>query len=670
MKIHRAMRPMVLLLALAAIFLAATPAAAQGTRPQTAHALNSAAQPATQLPAADDPNPMTNQWYSAQLHLHGWSNHNGSVQPASVEMHSAWAEAAGLDVIWWADHNPTFTQTTDSPVSFASATIDPNTLVVNVPLPPGTPWWAVYNYITKLQPSTAGMGQAAASLSNGMVRMEMQANADQSFDRFQYRGLSTDNFRVQGLEFTRPLASDPVLSFDATRCGAITGDTYAEVRVGLSWHNFDAPVSHDLIYRLVPGNQTGGIVHSSSRVTVTVPLTGGPVQLPLLEHASLLPDGDDNSIQDLYFTVGARNSATACMTVGNFNIHSRVAQTTQILQAYNDVLARNQAATGVTQVATWEQFSGVRHLNPYIATTSTLLPGVPDIQVENFVPLIHSQDGLVMLNHPFGAGYGNPDPGPDQDARVQAILSELLANQGWNLDMIEIYKLRGRVDLQHHLDLWDLLGVNGLQLCATSTSDAHGAPFTLNHAMVAWINAASPSRDDLMTGLRSCRVFFGDLRLFDGALDLRLGSTPMGSVYPTRPGMQPLHITVDPLPAGAQVKLVQQRLQPGNTLIHLVDHQIVDPAQPVMIDVSQPSQVRVEVWSANGQMMAFSNRILIQPLTCDTNANSQIEIADVQVVAGAFGQTVPPAPARYDLRPDGRIDLWDVTAAAECWLTR
>ena len=54
MKIHRAMRPMVLLLALAAIFLAATPAAAQGTRPQTAHALNSAAQPATQLPAADD----------------------------------------------------------------------------------------------------------------------------------------------------------------------------------------------------------------------------------------------------------------------------------------------------------------------------------------------------------------------------------------------------------------------------------------------------------------------------------------------------------------------------------------------------------------------------------------------------------------------------------------
>jgi hypothetical protein len=663
-RIHRALHHVLLLTALAAIFLAATPAAAQDQRPQ------SAAQQAAQPQTEGDSDTLTNQWYSTQLHVHGWSNHNGAVQPASIEMNAAWAASVGMDVIWWADHNPSFTQTTDSTVSFAGATINPNTSIVNIPLPPGTPWWAVYNYITQFQPSFSGNGQGTASLSNNMLRMELQANADQTFDRFQYRGLSTDDFRVQGLEFTRPLVSDPVLSFDATRCDAASSDTYAEVRIGLSWHNFSAPVSHNLIYRLVPANQAGSIVHSSSRVTVTVPLTGAPVQLPLLEHASLLPNGDDNAIQDLYLTVGAKNNATACMTVGNFNIHSRVPQTTQILQAYRDVLARNQAATGVAQVATWEQFSGVRHLNPYLATTSTLLPGLPDIQVENFVPLIHSQDGLVMLNHPFGAGYGNPDPAPTQDARVQAALSELLANQAWDLDMIEIYKLRGRVDLQHHLDLWDLLGVNGHQLCATSTSDAHGAPFTLNHAMVAWIHGSSTTRDGLLPGLRSCRVFFGDLRLFDGVLDLRLGSTPMGSVYPTRPGMQPLHITVDPLPAGAQVKLVQQRLQPGTTLIHLVDHQIVDPTQPVMIDVSQPSQVRVEVWSASNQMMAFSNRIVIQPLQCDTNNNGQLDIADVQVVAGAFGQSVPPAPARYDLRPDSVIDLWDVTAAAECWLTR
>jgi hypothetical protein len=134
--------------------------------------------------------------------------------------------------------------------------------------------------------------------------------------------------------------------------------------------------------------------------------------------------------------------------------------------------------------------------------------------------------------------------------------------------------------------------------------------------------------------------------------------------------MQPLHVILDPLPAGAQVKLVQQLLQPGTGLTYLVDHQIIDPTLPVMIDVSQPSQVRVEVWSSDGRMMAFSNRIVIRPLQCDANSSGYVDIADVQVVAGAFGQIVPPAPARYDLRPDGRIDLWDIIAAGECWLVR
>jgi hypothetical protein len=585
-------------------------------------------------------------------------------------MHSAWASSVGLDVIWWADHNPTFTQTTDTTVGFANATIDPNTLNVAIPLPAGTPSWAVYDYVTKLRASISSGAQASASLSNGMLRMQVQANADQTFDRFEYRTLTTDDFRIQSLEFTRPLASDPVLSFDTTRCDNAGSDAFGEVRVALSWHNYGVATPYDLIYRLIPANQPGGIVHSSSRVTVTVPLVSTRVELPLLDHVHPLTNGDDGSIQEMYFTVGAKNSAQGCMELGNFSIHSRAPQTSYLVQTFKDVAARHQTTYGVNQLFTWEQFAGLRHLNPYLPTSSTLLPGVNDIQVENFVPLIHAQNGLVMLNHPFGAGFGNALPANEQEALVQSALSTMLPVQAWNVDLIEIYKLRGRVDLNNHLRLWDLLGANGIQLCAAATSDTHGGPFTLYHAMVTWINAASPDQDDLLAAMRACRLFFGDLELFDGVLDLRLGATPMGSVYPARPGIQPLQVILDPLPAGVQVKLVQQLLQPGTQLTHLVDHQTIDPTVPVMIDVSQPSQVRVEVWSSDGRMMAFSNRITIQPLQCDTNSSGQVNIADVQVVAGAFGQTVPPAPASYDLRPDGQIDLWDITAASECWLAR
>ncbi len=613
--------------------------------------------------------PESNQWYSTQLHLHSWSNHNAAWQPASMQLHSNWASTVGIDVLWWADHNPSFNQTSDMTFGFAEASVNPTTLNVTVPLPPGLPFWAVYDYVAELRASVSSGGVAAASLpGNGRLRMQVQANADQNFDRFEYRTLTTNGLKIQGLSFTRPLPSDPVLSFDAARCDSGSSDTYGQVRVALSWHNYGKPVSHDLVYRLVPANQPGSIVHSSSRVTVTVPLVSSRVEVPLLEHAMLLPDGDDNAIQEMYFTVGARNSAQACLELGDFVIHSRTPNASQIVQAQRNVASRHQNTYGVTQLVTWEQFAGLRHLNPYLPSTSNLLPGPVDIQAPNFVPLVHSHNGLAMLNHPFGAGNAAAYPPDEQEAMVQNLLSLMLPLNAWNVDLFEIYRLRAGVDLYHHLRLWDLLGVNGISPCATTTSDAHGGPFDWNHAMVVWINAPSPSQDNLLAGMRACRLFFGDLELFDGVLDLRLGDAPMGSVYPAHAGMKPLHITLDPLPAGAQVKLVQQLLQPGNELVHLIDHQVVDPTQPVMIDVSQPSQVRVEVWTADGRPMVFSNRITIKELACDINNSGHVDIADVQTVASAFGQTAPPAPARYDLRADGQIDLWDVIAAGQCWL--
>jgi hypothetical protein len=57
-------------------------------------------------------------------------------------------------------------------------------------------------------------------------------------------------------------------------------------------------------------------------------------------------------------------------------------------------------------------------------------------------------------------------------------------------------------------------------------------------------------------------------------------------------------------------------------------------------------------------------------VACDVNGDAAVDIADVQAVAGAFNQTVPPAPAAYDLHPDGLIDLQDVVLAAQCWLAR
>lgn len=631
--------------------------------PRTPAASDEARTAAAPAPASE----VTTDWYSAQLHLHGWSNHNGATQPGALQYHSWWADTVGLDVIWWSEHNPTYVQVTDTTVDLSQATIPTGSLNVQVPLPPGTPNWAIYNYVTELRSTVTGNGQAAASVANAQVRMEMAGAADSGLDTFRYQMLTTGGLRVQGLDFTRPLVSQPKLSFDASLCGASGPNTYAEVRVGLSWHNDTGPAAQELVYRLVPANGQGSTVASSTRVTVTIPLTTTHVEVPLLAHASLLQDGDDNAIQDIFLKVGARNSAVACMSVGNFRLHSLQPLPETLVQEHKRVAQRNQAAYGVNEFTSWEQFSGVRHLNPYLPSNAPLLPGLNDIQVENFVPLVHSVNGLVGLNHPYGAGSGTVLPDDQQEALMQSLLDTLIPTGAWDLDMIEIYKARAQVNMTYHLKLWDLLAANNIPLCAVAASDAHGAPFWDTHAWVTWIEAASMGQDDLLEGLRNCRVFFGDLSRFDGVLDLRLGSIPMGGTYPSHPGTAPLQITVNPLPAGAQVRLVQYRWIPARTLSYIVDHQVVDPSQPVMVDVGEPSILRVEVWSANNQPLALSNHIFIPSLQCDVNGNGQTNIADLQTVAGAFGQAVPPAPTAYDLAKNGQIDLWDILVAAECW---
>lgn len=610
---------------------------------------------------------VTNDWYSTQLHLHGWSNHNGATRPGALQYHSFWADDTGLDVIWWSEHNPTFYQVVDTTISLSQATLPTGSLNVQIPLPPGTPPWAIYNYVTELRSSLTGNGEATASLANSQVRMQMDSASDTGFDTFQYLMLTTGGLRVQGQEFSRPLVSQAQLSFDSSLCGASGPDAYAEVRVGLSWHNYGTAAAQELVYRLVPAGGQSSIVSSSTRVTVTIPLSTTHVQVPISTHAALLHDGDDNAVQNIYLKVGARNATNSCLQIGNFRIHSLQPLPAQLVQEHKRVAQRNQAAYGVNEFTSWEQFAAERHLNPYLPSNASLLPGASDIMVENFVPLIHAANGLVALNHPFGAGSGVVLPPADQEARVQSLLDTLLPVDAWDLDMIEIYKARAQVDMTYHLRLWDLLAVNNIPLCAVSASDAHGGPFFDSHYMVTWIEATSMGQDDLLEGLRRCRAFFGDISRFDGVLDIQLGSIPMGGTYPSHPGTAPLQIFLNPLPPGAQVKLVQYRLIPGRDLSAIVDHQGVDPTQPVMVDVSEPSILRVEVWSSTNQPLAFSNHITIPSLQCDVNGNGQTNIVDLQSVAAAFGRTVPPAPAAYDLQKNGQIDLWDIMTAAECW---
>lgn len=608
-------------------------------------------------------------WYSTQLHLHGWSNHNANPQPGSMQYHSVWAKNVGLDVIWWSDHNGLFEQYEDLVLDLRSASVT-DTLDVVVPLPPDVSQWSRQWYVGWLEAEVSGDGYPAVTLDNNVLRMSVRGSGAE-FDRFQYRMLSYLRKRIGGHSFVRHLMSDPVLRFNAALCGDSGPDVYAEVVVRLSWHDYDASAPQELVYRLVPVTEPALVLSSTNRITYTVPVSDMQLRLPLLTHAALLQDGDDNAVQEIYLAVGARNGATSCLEISNLSIHSRRPDPADGFDAYRQVMRRYESRYGVVGLAGWEQNAGKHHFNLFLPADAAMTPTRGNIYAPELVPLAHSYGGVISLNHPFGATYPPMLPAEEQEARVQSVLDTLLPQQAWGVDLIEVYLSRAGVDLAHHLELWDLLAANGISLCGVAASDQHGGPLTSNRSfMVSWIEAASPEQDSLLEGLRRCRVFFGHLGRFDGILDLRLGSVRMGGIYPAQTGIAALEIIVDPLPSNTEVRLVHVLKQPGHELVYLADHKLVDPTQPVLLDTGYPSLVRVELWNAAGEPIAFSNPIYIEQVVCDVNGDGNVTIADLQEVAGAYGQPVPPASGAYDLRPDERIDVRDVELAAQCWLTR
>lgn len=555
---------------------------------------------------------MNPPWFAAQLHVHGWSNHNAMREPASVQYYSAWAHSIGLDVVWWSDHNRAFGQHDDLTIDVAGAIVDAN-LDVQVPFISPAPWQTDW-YVGWLVASQDGPGQPAAAVQDDWLRMALQSVGGAA-GRFQYQARSVNRSAVHGHFLNRPIASDPVLSFDARLCADWSPDTYAEVKVGLSWHdNHGSRAPQELVYRLVPADQPGGSVASSQRFTVTVPLTQEHVELPLLPHALNLPDGADNAVQELDLAVGAAGNGQACLEIRNITLRSRQPDPAVSFEALRQAAQHNGARHGLVQIVGWEQNGGTQHFNPFLPAGSPLVPGPDDLLGPVFVPLIHDAGGLVSLNHPFGTNYSPSLPPDQQEERLRAVLHDLLAVQAWQVDAIEIYRARAGMELAHYLKLWDLLAANGAPICGVMTSDWHGGPFTAWQAAAAsWIEAATPERDLLLDGLRRCRVFFGNLRGFDGVVDLRLGDAVMGDTARPSGSRAPLTVVVDPLPAGAVVKLVQVLRQPGDELTYVVDHQPIDPAQPVWIDSSRPSFVRVEVWSVAGEPLAFSNRLSLEP---------------------------------------------------------
>ncbi|MEL7449186.1 MAG: CehA/McbA family metallohydrolase, partial [Pseudomonadota bacterium] len=242
-----------------------------------------------------------------------------------------------------------------------------------------------------------------------------------------------------------------------------------------------------------------------------------------------------------------------------------------------------------------------RHLNEFSVHTE---PPSFNGPLNDAVQAVHDRGGLVSYNHMFGAAIcegGGSTP--------ESVLAELLNTRAYDTDLLEVgYRCRSGRELADYLWVWDQLTAAHLFLTGTGVSDDHnlapGSNATRDNNFVSWIYADSPDKTDLIDGLRRGRVYFGDINLFDGHVDL---STPsgakMGQVVFTDQQTAQLTIDIDGLAEGDEIRSIHNG-ELANTYTATGAAFSVTESLPL---AASGSFARVEVYAQDGTAKAFSN---------------------------------------------------------------
>ena len=223
---------------------------------------------------------------------------------------------------------------------------------------------------------------------------------------------------------------------------------------------------------------------------------------------------------------------------------------------------------------------------------------------------IHARGGLVSFNHMFGTMM----EGKEQRASREQVLDELLAERVYGADILEVgYRDRGGHPLADHLWVWDQLARSGLFLVGTGVSDSHGGPSqrwrTDQNNFVSWIYARSPGKEDLIAGLRAGRVFFGDIVLFDGTVDLTTSrGARMGQIVvrDATVASEQVEVRIDGLATGDSVRLI---VSGDETARWTAAGPSFVQQHEVALLPERPTVVRVEAYAADGTAKVLSNPI-------------------------------------------------------------
>lgn len=418
---------------------------------------------------------------------------------------------------------------------------------------------------------------------------------------------------------------------------AVGGNAYGELLLNLSHHPATAGRPggiYQLSYRFGPG--TASSYTQGLLAVVRVPVLPGSwneVALDLVKDvAAAWPDlvAEDNALTDLWLGATSSSSEPASVYFGYLRIEHQT-QGDLPLQvqakifkdhgpAFPRILVKHGQEVSLSS-AHVNGFGGQQHLVDYNTPAAQQARRSTAAYTTWSANLIHGYGGLASLNHPFGSENSQAPPARQDDER-RALAARLIPPRAYGVDILEVgYRVRGGAGLETHLGLWDALSRAGVWLTGNGVNDAHGGHENdwrkLTNRFVTSVLAASTQEKDLLTALSAGSAFVQELGGFTGVLDIHVEGAPMGSVS-VAPGKatRQLTITATALAQRSEVRVVQAPVDYGTAVdsgaqvvSRVPASALLSGSASVQLQTYTSSFVRVEVWTAQSRLVAFTNPI-------------------------------------------------------------
>ncbi|MFQ5525338.1 MAG: hypothetical protein ACE5GX_03680 [Thermoanaerobaculia bacterium] len=575
------------------------------------------------------------QAYDVQMHVHGHSHHNGDLKPGSMQWHSYFADLHGFDVLWWSDHSEMFDLHTPLKIDYQTTELEtdptePESRQAGHRADRGAGF--SIGLASAPEEDVAWIERQARKLP-GRTNLVVRSPRDRSYTQVSYSLLGPSG-TPRGFLLPRPVSSGAVLALDIRAWGT-SADACIEVEVGLSWHRRNAARRHQIRYQLSGSTEASRrVVAGASTVLVKVPISPERerIVLDLQRDASLLLDGEDNTITSIDFRMSARRGARASLELFGLELASlapdpehQLAQIRRFASKYEDEYGHEQHV-GVEFLS---EDNGAVRLNAFLpsgALTSSLAAGDEETwrSPGEFVGRTQAAGGVVSLNHMFGTTVAAAGPAW-QATLSERKVRELLSKRAYGVDLLEVgYLERGGVGLDYHLRTWDALTARGLYLYGNGVTDTHGSewgPEMKPNPFSTTIFSMGSEPEQLIAAIRKGRMTFGDPFGYRGRLYFRVGDAQMGDRVRVRREPQELRIGVDQAfdPRLHRLFLVQGRIRPDNPeLLYLTSGSEGGHRQPLsaddetLVDVSRPSFVRLELYDRDDTPLLFTNPIVFE----------------------------------------------------------